>query len=484
MTAHMLFRCIPNMAKLISWQMEIQCMRTFWCMMILLASTLAAVPIQAQERRPNILLMYTDDQSQTSHGFAGNKEIQTPHIDALARRGIYFDNAFVTTAICCSSRACFLTGQHMYRHGITDFKTPLSAAAFQQTYPALLKKSGYRTGFLGKYAIGNPSGDQKELSLPEKQFDFWYGFPQSINFRQEVDGQPRYLTEMMSEKAIEFLRENPADKPFCLTVAFKEPHGPFNYFDPKVPNIYQDVQLTPSQTFNRRAFDQQPDFIRKSMNGQGSLAKLESKERYQQELRTVYRTVTRADQSVGEILAELKRLKLDNNTIVIFTSDHGSLLGDHGLSGKWLMYENSIRVPFILYDPRLEPSLAAGRRSEMVLGIDIAPTILSLSGIKPPDAMQGQDLMPIVRGTSNAWRSHFYYQHTYNPESERGTIAESEGIRTKQRKYIRYPKTQPLFEQLFDLKNDPKELVNLAMQSDQSSILNVLRLLCDQKAEE
>ena len=134
--------------------------------------------------------------------------------------------------------------------------------------------------------------------------------------------------------------------------------------------------------------------------------------------------------------------------------------------------------------PRLEPSLAAGRRSEMVLGIDIAPTILSLSGIKPPDAMQGQDLIPIVRGTSNAWRSHFYYQHTYNPESERGTIAESEGIRTKQWKYIRYPKTQPLFEQLFDLKNDPKELVNLAMQSDQSSILNVLRLLCDQKAEE
>ncbi len=456
-------------------------MRSLFGMLLFLASsTLATSPIKAEERRPNILLMYTDDQSQWCLGFAGNDQIKTPNLDGLARRGIYFDNAFVTTAICCSSRACFLTGQHMVRHGITDFKTPLSAAAFSQTYPALLRTSGYRTGFLGKYAIGNPSGDQKELSLPEKQFDFWYGFPQSINFRQEVDGKPRYLTEMMSEKAIEFLRENPPEKPFCLTVAFKEPHGPFNYFDPKVPNIYQDIQLTPSPTFNKQAFEQQPDFIRKSMNGQGSLAKLDSNERNQQELRTVYRTVTRADQSVGEILAELKRLKLDDNTIVIFTSDHGSLLGDHGLSGKWLMYENSIRVPFILYDPRMEPSAAVGRREEMVLGIDIAPTILSFAGIKPPDAMQGKDLTPIVRGTNDSWRSHFYYQHTYNPENEKGSIAESEGIRTKQWKYIRYPKTQPLYEQLFDLKNDPKELVNLASQADQSSTINELRMLCNQ----
>ena len=140
--------------------------------------------LHAEESRPNILFLFTDDQPQNCVGIAGNKEIKTPHLDALAARGTYFNNAFVTTAICCSSRASILTGQTMARHGITDFKQPLSAAAFQQSYPALLRKAGYRTGYLGKYAIGNPGVHPRERCLPAQEFDEWYGFPQSINFKQ------------------------------------------------------------------------------------------------------------------------------------------------------------------------------------------------------------------------------------------------------------------------------------------------------------
>jgi arylsulfatase A-like enzyme len=436
--------------------------------------------LRADDRRPNILFMFTDDQPQNCMGIMGNEHIQTPHLDRLARRGTLFNNAFVTTAICCSNRACILTGQHMYRHGIEDFKSPLSSEAFDQTYPALLRRSGYRTGYLGKYAIGNPNTNNRDESLPADKFDYWYGFPQNINFRQQVDGQTRYLTEVMTEKAFEFLRATTADQPFCLTIAFKEPHGPFNYFDPHTPNIYEDAQLPSPPTFTLRDWQAQPEFIRKSLNGDGSLSRLQNNEKHQQGLRTFYRTVSRADKAVGRIIDELQRLGLDDNTVVIFSSDHGSLLGDHGLFGKWLMYENSIRVPLIIHDPRIDPQTSAQRRDEMVLSIDLAPTMLSLAGIQSPAAMQGKNVMPIVKQEPIDWRSHFYYQHVYDTNPPRSPIAKTEGIRTQRWKYIRYPETDPVFEQLFDLRADPLEQTNLVSQTAQATVLADLRRKCDE----
>ncbi len=439
---------------------------------------LACTSLHAEERRPNIILMYTDDQPQNCLGIMGNKHIQTPNLDRLAQRGILFENAFVTTAICCCNRACILTGQHMARHGIRDFILPLSSDAFDQTYPALVRKSGYRTGFLGKYAIGNPSKSGRELSLPANKFDLWYGFDQGINFRQEIDGQPRYLTEVMTEKAIDFLQTNILDQPFCLTVAFKEPHGPFNYFDPNVPDPYEKAEIPPSPTCTKEDWESQPEFIRKSLGGDGSQQRLNQDEAAQQEIRTFYRSVTRADQAVGKILDALVRFKLDDNTVVIFTSDHGSLLGDHGLTGKWLMYENSIRVPMIIYDPRVDKKHAGTRRDEMVLSIDLAPTLLSLAGLVPPESMQGRNMMPIVKREPVVWRQHFYYEHTYQTEPPRSPIPKNEGIRMTRWKYIRYPEATPVYEQLFDLESDPLEQTNLALVAEYGTRLAELRFMC------
>ena len=431
--------------------------------------------------RPNIVFLFADDQPANCTGYSGNRAIKTPHLDALASRGTVFINAFVTTAICCSNRACLLTGQPMRRHGITEFRTPLSKEAFARTYPAILRRAGYRTGYLGKYAIGNPRMHPPELALPESEFDFWYGFPQSISFKQTIDGETRFLTEVMTEKAVEFL-EASGNEPFCLTVAFKEPHGPFNYFDPKVPDPYRNVELPASQTFTSKDYDLQPGFIKRSLNGSRSQRLLEDPESYQNELRTFYRTVTRADQAVGEILAALQRLKLDDNTVVIYSSDHGSLLGDHGLTGKWLMYENSIRVPLIIYDPRPNQARAA-KRDELVLSLDIPATIVSLAGLRVPASMDGKDLMPLVRGEELPWRSHFYYEHTYTPEKEsnRPPIPRTEGIRGDRWKYVRFPDQEPIYEQLFDLHNDPLERENLIDAAEHRRIADELRALCDSK---
>ncbi|MHC4626830.1 MAG: sulfatase family protein [Planctomycetota bacterium] len=425
--------------------------------------------------RPNILFMLTDDQRFDDLGCMGNKIIQTPNLDKLAADGVIFNNVFVTTAICCSSRASILTGQHMRRHQIYDFATPLSSEAMDSTYPVLLRKAGYRTGFLGKMAIGTPSKELRHLSLPADKFDFWFGFPQSINFRQVVDGKEKFLTTLLAEKAIDFLRTNPADKPFCLSISFKEPHGPWNFFDPDAPDPYEKTEIPPPASYTKTDYEAQPEFLRRSLNGSGEWPE-DPHKRFINNARTCYRLITGMDSAVGRIVAALKELGLYDNTLVIFTSDHSSLRGTHGLFGKWIMYEESIRAPLIVRDPRLPAELCGTRRDQMVLNIDFAPTMLAMGGVAIPRQMQGRDFGPLLRNEPVEWRSEWFYEHTYNTKPPRRPIAKSEGVRTERWKYIRYIERDPLYEQLFDLKNDPDELRNLATVAEYSPVLTDMRV--------
>ncbi len=444
-----------------------------------LASAVALSADAAGGKRPNIVFFLTDDQPQVGLGCMGNRHIQTPNMDRLAAEGVLFTNAFVTTSICACNRASILTGQHMRRHGIEDFQRPLSAEAFAKTYPMLLRQTGYRTGYLGKFAIGGVQPDIRHLSLPADQFDCWYGFPQSINFRQTEAGQVRYLTTVMTEKAVEFLQQTPAEQPFCLTVAIKEPHGPWNYFDPDVPNGYERATIPPPASFNREAYDALPDFIRDSLSGGPGPRWFQDPEKYQEWIRTDYRLITRADLAVGQIMDALRQSGHDERTVVIFTSDNGEFQGAHGLTGKWLMYEESIRVPLIIRDPRLPAELRGRRCEEMALSVDLAPTMLGLAGVPIPDTMQGRDLGPLVRGERVAWRDDWYYEHTYaHPPQHR--IPKTEGVRTKQWKYTRYTDFTPPYEQLFDLAADPQELKNVADDPAHAEILDKLRKRCDE----
>jgi arylsulfatase A-like enzyme len=448
----------------------------------------AAAAAVAQPKRPNILFILTDDQRFDDLGCMGNPVIRTPNVDRLAEQGVRFDNSFVTTAICCSSRACTLTGQHMWRHGVRDFYTSLAAAQLEDTYPVLLRKAGYRTAFLGKYAIGGPIGGavdaqgrapgwgRPRLSLPSDRFDYWFGFPQGIDFLQVVGGQKRYLTQLMTEHAIEFIRSVPAGQPFCMSLSFKEPHGPWNYFDPDVPDNYKDADVPIPPAFTQADFESQPEFLRKSLNGNSTGQWPDNaRERLVRQTRTAYRLVERVDRAVGSIMAALREVKLDDNTVVIFTSDNGDFRGAHGLGGKWLMQEESIRVPLIIRDPRLPARLRGSRREQMALNIDLAPTMLRLGGVPVPPVMQGRDLGPVLSDSSVRWRDDWFYEHTYVPEDDRSLIAQSEGVRTTRWKYIRYTALAPRYEQLFDLVNDPLERQNLAGKAEHKETLDALR---------
>lgn len=444
------------------------------------SSLMMPVARAAEDRRPNIIFMFADDQAKESMGFCGNPVIQTPNMDRLAGDGVFFENAFITTPICCSSRASILTGQHMRRHGIEDFHKPVPAEAFAQTYPVVLRDAGYRTAYLGKFAIGWPDEDQKHLALPADEFDFWYGFPQVFGFKQEIDGEVHYLTDLMTTKAVEFMRSTPEDQPFCMTLAFKEPHGPLDFFDPDFPKYYEDTEIPRPKTLTQEAYDKMPAFVRHSLNGSGDVPRFLDNNAYQASMRKIYSYISRLDQSVGIIMDALHAMGLADNTVIIYSSDHGSFQGAHGLVGKWLLYEESIRVPLIVWDGRLPKKRRGVRHEGMALNIDWAPTMLDYGGAPIPEAMQGKSLRPLVEGEKNSVREDAYFEHTY---VHHDNIRSSEAVRSDEWKYIRYFKQEPVYEELFHLADDPEELHDLAGDAKHASTLKRLRARCDEYRE-
>jgi arylsulfatase A-like enzyme len=446
--------------------------------LVKLMPVLAAMPLfsafAAGPKRPNLVLFLTDDQPYGAMSCTGNPVLKTPGMDRLAAEGVLFENSFVTTAICCSSRASIYTGQHMRRHGIEDFKRPLSAAQWGQTFPALLREAGYRTAFLGKFAIGQPQGDST-LALPADKFDLWYGFSQGIAFKQMVEGQPRYLTTVMTEKAVDFIKADHSGRPFCLIIALKEPHGPRNYYDPEFNDPVAHHTIPQPASLTRESFEAMPECVRRGLNAIPEW--LTKPEAFQVEMRSAYALIARADLAIAQVCQAIRDQGLDDDTVIIHTSDNGSLDGAHGLEGKWLMYEESIRVPLIIRDPRL-PAATRGRRSQMALNIDLAPTILTMAGVPVPSGMQGADLQPILRDGTAQGRQDWYYEHVYTPEDDRRPIPKCEGVRTERWKYIRYTDPSPVVEQLFDLRADPQENHDLARDPEHAATLDDLRRRC------
>jgi arylsulfatase A-like enzyme len=356
-----------------------------------------------------------------------------------------------------SSRASILTGLYLTTHGINDFGTPLPPPLFDLSYPMMLQKSGYYTGFVGKWGVG---------TLPTTGYDFFKGFPgQGAYF---MPGTSKHLTVVQADQAIEFLQGCPPQKPFCLAVSFKAPHVqdegrtvpgiyPKYPYDRALDHVYENDVVPRVQTND---ITPQPSFLKTSLNGTREAPDF-GPATYQEAMKDLYRLLTGVDQAVGRIVAELKTLGVDDNTVILYTADHGSFYGEHGFGGKWLMHEESIRTPMILFDPRAPASQRGTVCDQMTLNIDVPATVMDLAGITAPTGMQGKSLLPLARGQQPPWRAEWFYEHHYRG-GDPPIIAASEGVRTTDWKYIRYIDIKPVFEQLYDLKNDPREERNLA----------------------
>lgn len=422
-------------------------------------------------KRPNLVFLMTDNQRQDALGCSGNPIILTPNIDGLASRGLRFTNGFCTTSICAATRASIFTGQYRRTHGYTFEKPAMTIATMEKSYPALLKKAGYRTGFVGKIGVHLAPG------VAEAVFDF-SRFTQGSSthdpyYRKAPDGTTKHLTSINGDHAIEFLRSSSASQPFCLSVSFSAPHpeddNPDQYiYDRDLEKLYSDVALPLPPASEPRHFEELPEFLRVSMCRQRWFRRFDKPEKYQKMMKSMYRLITGVDVQVGRILDEIRRIGAEDNTVIVFTSDNGLLTGEHGITGIWLMYEPSIRLPLVIYDPRLPEARRGKVVSELALNVDYGPTLLELAGVESSSAMQGRSLVPLLKGDARDWPTDFFYEHFFRPsrlKTNKDNIPRSEGLRTERWKYVHYFDEQPPYEQLFDLENDPHEIENLASAS-------------------
>lgn len=270
-----------------------------------------------------------------------------------------------------------------------------------------------------------------------------------------------------------FGKEN---KPFCLSVSFKAPHEqdgnpPTYIIQPKYKDYYKDITIPYPVTAAPKYWNQLPDFFRTDTNfGRARWKGLfGTPELYQKNVKNYYRLITGVDDVVGKMMKKLDQLGIAKNTIIIFMGDNGMLLGEHGLEGKWYGYEESIRVPFFIYDPRLPDKIKQIRPWQIALNIDVAPTILSMAGVSVPDSMQGLDLISLLENKIPA-RNDFFYQHYFLGSPG---IPKEEGVVTKDFKYMKYIEHD--YEELFDITNDPHETVNLVENPRYRLKLEVLR---------
>lgn len=439
-------------------------------LMVLVLAAGSAATVTAAERPLNVIFLLTDDQRWDTLGVNGNAIIQTPHLDQLAREGVRFDNAFVTTSICVTSRASIVTGQYARRHGIWSFRQQLSEEQFARSYLGHLKEQGYHLGFVGKWGIGPP---------PEGYFDYSKAFGGQGKFRVEVDGEERHLTSVMGDQILEFLETAPKDKPFCLSVSFKAAHVQDSYvitdepfpYDRRLSDLYADVEIPPPSSAHPSFFEALPPFLQNSEARLRWAIRFWGPARYQESVKGYYRLVSGIDVVVGRLRTALAESGEAARTALVFTGDNGFYLGEFGLAGKWYAHEASIRVPLVIHDPRLPEAQRDRRVSSLALNIDVAPTILELAGLAPEPAMQGKSLMPLVKGDGVEWRTAFLYEHLF----EHPRIPRSEAVRTERWKYVRYIDVEPPHEELYDLEADPQELRNLAGVSGYGPVLTEQR---------
>tara|TARA_R110002096_G_scaffold403766_2_gene601299 strand:- start:2975 stop:4345 length:1371 start_codon:yes stop_codon:yes gene_type:complete len=420
-----------------------------------LLSWVIASTLLAAADRPNIVLVLCDDLRADALGCMGHPWAQTPNIDQLSVDGVTFDRAFAVSAISVTSRGNLLTGQYAalskWRHG--DFRgKELTASQLRQTYLSKLKLAGYRVNYVGKWGIGTP---------PRAFFDQNLAFGGEGHY-QTSEEEP-HLTAATAAQAVSVI-QNGDGRPFFLGIGFKAPQAEegkkplfYPYDVNLVGDLYTDILVGRPSLSGPDYFNGLPDFMKRSLNREHWGYQLSSPELFRSSVKGYHRLVAGVDHAVGQIVDALEESGQMENTVMIFTSVHGTYLGTRGFAGAWLPHEPSIAIPLIIVDPRL-PVTERGRRNEFALTIDLASTILELAGTDPMPGSQGKSLLPILEGGApEDWRDEFFYEHYFMPFK----IPATEAVRTERWKYIRYMNSDPLFEELYDLSKDPLEERNL-----------------------
>ncbi|WP_395088379.1 sulfatase [Armatimonas sp.] len=406
-----------------------------------------------QASKPNIIVIYTDDQRwdalsvvQKEHGDKGRFPwLKTPNLDKLASEGTRFRNAFVVNSLCAPSRATLLTGQYGHTNGVVNNHTPFSQT--NVTVATLLKSAGYRTGYVGKWHMGSqrerPGFDFAASFIGQGKYD---DCPFVVNGKDTPT--KGWIDDVSTDYALQFVKER-ADIPFFLILGFKTCHGPFSP-PPSHANDYANDTARPVANLGLAAAYAPERKVNANPNALN---------------RGYFRCISAMDDCVGKLLAAL-----DDNTVVIFASDNGFYLGEHGLGDKRTAYDESLRIPLLIRMPK--KLRKAQKLDQLALNADIAPTVLELAGVPVPSTMHGRSLLPLALGkTPPDWRKAFFYTYFF----EKGFAAPTtQAVRTESAKLIQYP-GHPEWTEVYDLKKDPYETKNLAADTGSTGLRTALQ---------
>ncbi len=406
----------------------------------------------------NVIFVLVDDLRYDALGFLqGQQWLETPNIDALAKRGVHMRNAFVTTALCSPSRASILTGQYAHRHRVVDNNNPVPPGTV--FFPQYLQKAGYDTAFIGKWHMGGGSDG------PQPGFDRWVSFrgqgsylptPGGLNVDGQRVPQRGYITDELTDYALDWLKQRPANRPFFLYLSHKAVHSEFVPAD-RHKGRFRDKPFVPPKTMADTAenYEGKPMWVRNQRNSwHGVDFPYHSDLDIAQYYRRYAETLLAVDDSVGRIVQLLRDRGQLDSTIVMFMGDNGFAFGEHGLIDKRTAYEESMRVPLVMAGGGLPSGTAV---QEVVANIDIAPTILEAAGLEPP-AMDGRSMLPLARGQHPAWRETLLYEYYW--ERNFPQTPAMHALRGSRYKYIRYYGLWDT-DELYDLQSDPLETRNL-----------------------
>jgi arylsulfatase A-like enzyme len=511
---------------------------------------------QKVKKKPNIILILTDDQPYDYMGCLGNPIVRTPNLDKLASDGVLFSNYHITSAISTPSRVSMFTGQYERKHGVNfNSGTSVSTEAWDDSYSSQLKKAGYYTGYIGKNHA--PVGDGGyESGYMENSFDYWYGGHEHLSFypksRHSIFKGAKNDTqvEVLQEGVIDFLNGNgynlkgalhfldnrPQEKPFCLTIAFNLPHDAGTSTMKMLPTdssiyrtLYRDMDIPLPKNYSAKADIITPKLpasvlhVRDRQNGYDWVDDVAG---YKEMTIRKLETMTGIDGLVGDLRKKIKEMNLDENTVIIFSSDHGLFSGQQGLGGKALCYEVVTHVPLIVFNPLLPEKKRSGKNGELVQSVDLAATMLNLAGIKAPESYQGFNINGLLSGKKKKLRDYVFTENLWSTHFGNPRI---EAVQDKEWKYIRYYKNEnvsaldkinaaklagkpndkslyavtdkdaliyrnyveapfrgekPVYEELYNLKADPDEMINCVSNIKYSTILIKMRNVCDVMVKE
>ena len=434
---------------------------------------------QASSSRPNFIVIYTDDQRYDALGALGNEAILTPNLDQLANQGMRFSNAFVTLSICSPSRAAMLTGRYGSANGVVTYGD-VHLNQDEKTVASILKRGGYFTGVMGKWHLA----DSPE-SLGFDEADYFISNGAYYNRKAFQDGKEiiidGFIEDWNADRALEFLdsARNKA-QPFFLYLCTQLPHLDHHHeWDVQENTLAQYRQFAIEPPANwRDDLEGKPPYLKEGRHRQLALDYgYGDRDSLIQFIKRYRAAITETDQALQKVFDYLRQHQLHENTYIFFMGDNGWFIGDHTFTSKVLAYEESMRVPFFVTGPGIQ----SDEQSEMVLNIDIAPTMLEMAGISVPDNMHGESLLPLLKESkAENWREGIYYEA---PEPQLGSYPLF-AYRDHRYKYIRTydidNRDSLYFEELYNLVVDPDEMVNLALDDEEESLLNEYRIKFEQ----